>query len=51
VRQPLMEMAAMAARLVLDIGQGETPETRRVELATDLIVRDSTAPPRIRAVG
>src|SRR3954452_8944658 len=40
VRQPLAEMAATAARLVL--GQGSD---RRVELATSLVVRQSTAPP------
>jgi DNA-binding LacI/PurR family transcriptional regulator len=40
VRQPLTEMAATAARLVL--GQGSD---RRVELATSLVVRQSTAPP------
>ena len=38
VRQPLTEMAATAARLVL--GQGED---RRVELATTLVQRQSTA--------
>jgi DNA-binding LacI/PurR family transcriptional regulator len=37
IRQPLTEMAASAARLVL--GQGED---RRVELATTLVVRQST---------
>jgi LacI family transcriptional regulator, xylobiose transport system transcriptional regulator len=37
IRQPLTEMAATAARLVL--GQGED---RRVELATSLVVRQST---------
>jgi DNA-binding LacI/PurR family transcriptional regulator len=37
IRQPLTEMAATAARLVL--GQGED---RRVELATTLVVRQST---------
>ncbi|MEV6983362.1 substrate-binding domain-containing protein [Sphaerisporangium sp. NPDC051017] len=46
VRQPLEEMAALATRMALDISRGETPETRRVELATDLVIRDSTAPPR-----
>src|SRR4051794_15378278 len=40
VRQPLAEMLATAARLVL--GQGSD---RRVELATSLVVRQSTAPP------
>ena len=38
IRQPLTEMAATAARLVL--GQGED---QRVELATTLVVRQSTA--------
>lgn len=44
VRQPLQEMAALATRTVLGMGRGEMPETRRVELATELIVRESTAP-------
>lgn len=48
VRQPLQEMAALAARMVLAIGRGEVPEPRRVELATDLVIRESTAAPRIR---
>jgi DNA-binding LacI/PurR family transcriptional regulator len=39
IRQPLSEMAATATRLVL--GRGGD---RRVELATSLVVRDSTAP-------
>jgi DNA-binding LacI/PurR family transcriptional regulator len=48
VRQPLQEMAATATRLVLAVAHGEEPENRRVELATDLIVRDSTgAPPAL----
>lgn len=43
VRQPLQEMAALATRTVLGMGKGEVPETKRVELATELIVRESTA--------
>ncbi|WP_433517999.1 LacI family DNA-binding transcriptional regulator [Nonomuraea sp. CA-143628] len=43
VRQPLQEMAALATRTVLAMKRGEAPESRRVELATDLIVRESTA--------
>ncbi|HUR06776.1 MAG TPA: LacI family DNA-binding transcriptional regulator [Nonomuraea sp.] len=43
VRQPLQEMAALATRTVLAMKRGEPPESRRVELATDLIVRESTA--------
>jgi DNA-binding LacI/PurR family transcriptional regulator len=38
IRQPLMEMAATAARLVLGLG-----EEQRIELATTLVVRQSTA--------
>ena len=29
--------------MVLGMSRGETPEARRVELATELIVRESTA--------
>ncbi|MDB1090055.1 LacI family DNA-binding transcriptional regulator [Streptomyces sp. ACA25] len=46
VRQPLVEMAALATRTVLALGRGEMPGTSRVELATELVVRDSTAAPR-----
>ncbi|HEX6687025.1 MAG TPA: LacI family DNA-binding transcriptional regulator [Candidatus Limnocylindrales bacterium] len=45
VRQPLTEMGALAARTVLRLAQGEKIESPRVELATELIVRDSAAPP------
>jgi LacI family transcriptional regulator/LacI family xylobiose transport system transcriptional regulator len=48
VRQPLTDMAATATRLVLAVARGEEPENRRVELATDLIVRDSTGAPKTR---
>ena len=46
VRQPLAQMAMAAARLVLRLADGEEPSQTRVELATELIVRESTAPPR-----
>lgn len=46
VRQPLAEMGMAAARTVLRLAQGEPAEMPRVELATNLLVRDSTAPPR-----
>jgi DNA-binding LacI/PurR family transcriptional regulator len=46
VRQPLVEMAVAAAELVLAMARGEQPAQARVELATELIVRESTAPPR-----
>jgi DNA-binding LacI/PurR family transcriptional regulator len=45
VRQPLMRMGAAAADLVLDLAAGRTPEQDRIELATTLVVRRSTAPP------
>ena len=45
VRQPLVEMAAAGARLVLALARGEKPEQTRIELATNLVVRQSTAPP------
>ncbi|WP_248961367.1 LacI family DNA-binding transcriptional regulator [Sphaerisporangium perillae] len=48
VRQPLEEMAALATRMALEISRGDSLETRRVELATDLLIRDSTAAPRPR---
>jgi LacI family transcriptional regulator len=46
VRQPLTEMGGLAARTVLRLAQREKIESPRVELATELIVRDSTAPAR-----
>lgn len=45
VRQPLAEMGAIATRMVLDLAAGRTPLVRRVNLATELVVRESTAPP------
>ncbi|MFI0795793.1 LacI family DNA-binding transcriptional regulator [Micromonospora rubida] len=48
VRQPLAEMGMLAARTVLRLAQGEKLESPRLELATELVVRDSAAPPRHR---
>ena len=45
VRQPLVDMAVAASEMVLAMARGETPAQPRVELATDLIIRESTAPP------
>jgi LacI family transcriptional regulator len=51
VRQPLSEMGMLAARTVLRLVRGEAIETLRLELATQLIVRESTAaPPEQRVV-
>jgi DNA-binding LacI/PurR family transcriptional regulator len=45
VRQPLMDMATAAAEMVVAMaGGGELPQTR-IELSTELVVRESTAPP------
>jgi LacI family transcriptional regulator, xylobiose transport system transcriptional regulator len=46
IRQPLAQMAITAARLVLALARGEQPAQTRVELATELVIRESTAPPR-----
>lgn len=48
VRQPFVEMGSTAARLVLSLAAGATLPQTRIELATTLVVRDSTAPPRDR---
>ncbi|MFJ6194782.1 LacI family DNA-binding transcriptional regulator [Micromonospora sp. NPDC092111] len=48
IRQPLAEMGMLAARTVLRLARGEKIESPRVELATDLVIRDSAAPPRRR---
>ena len=48
VRTPLAEMAALATRMVLQLIAGERPDTTRVEVASELVVRDSTAPPPAR---
>ncbi|MBW9109137.1 substrate-binding domain-containing protein [Microbacterium ureisolvens] len=45
IRQPLPEMAEQATRLVLESLENPTSDVTRVELATSLVVRDSTAPP------
>ncbi|MBC7725359.1 MAG: LacI family DNA-binding transcriptional regulator [Burkholderiaceae bacterium] len=46
VAQPLFEMGAAALRSVLRLSRGEPIDSIHVELATRLVVRDSTAPPR-----
>jgi len=43
VRQPLADMGGLAARTVLRLSRGEPIETPRVELATELVIRESTA--------
>ncbi len=45
VRQPLSDMGRLAVRTVLRLARGEQPDSPRVELGTELVVRSSTAPP------
>ncbi|WP_026925271.1 LacI family DNA-binding transcriptional regulator [Glycomyces arizonensis] len=46
VRQPLKEMGAAAADMVVALAAGEPLPRQRLDLATELVVRDSTAAPR-----
>jgi LacI family xylobiose transport system transcriptional regulator len=47
VHQPLAAMADAATRLLLTLASGATPPALRVDLAVHLVVRGSTAPPRV----
>ncbi|MGI3784749.1 MAG: LacI family DNA-binding transcriptional regulator [Janthinobacterium lividum] len=42
VRVPIADMAARAVELVLDVRDGQTPAATRIDMATSLVVRDST---------
>lgn len=42
VRQPIYEMAELATNLLIQILAGETPDRLQYELATELVIRDST---------
>ena len=44
VRQPLREMGSVALRTALRLAAGEKLDSHHVELATELVVRSSTAP-------
>ncbi|WP_338019486.1 LacI family DNA-binding transcriptional regulator [Saccharothrix deserti] len=46
VRQPLREMATTAAQMVFSLARGDRPPNERIDLATELVVRESTCPPR-----
>lgn len=46
VRQPFEDMGRVAVRTLVQLADGRAPATPRMELATRLIVRESTAPPR-----
>ncbi|MBT8224211.1 MAG: LacI family DNA-binding transcriptional regulator [Dactylosporangium sp.] len=45
IDQPLRDMAGTATRMLLDLARGAELQTNRVDLVTELIVRESTAPP------
>jgi DNA-binding LacI/PurR family transcriptional regulator len=38
-------MAETAARMLLELAAGRVPPRRRVEIATEFVLRTSTAPP------
>ncbi len=46
VRQPLVQIGRVAVRLLLEKLDNPEQEARRVTLATELVIRDSCAPPR-----
>lgn len=48
VHQPISAIGRAAVSTIVRLAGGETVPTKRVELATHLVVRDSTAPPRVR---
>lgn len=45
VHQPLLEMAATATRMLVDLSRGVPPKPPRIELQTQLVVRESTTAP------
>jgi len=45
VHQPLTEMASTATQILLRLARGEPVRNSRIDLATELVVRQSTAPP------
>ncbi len=47
VRQPLAEMGRIAVSLLLRLLENQRVDALRIELATKLVVRESTAPPRV----
>jgi LacI family transcriptional regulator len=45
VHQPIADIGRTAVSTVVRIARGEAMETKRIELSTHLVVRESTAPP------
>jgi len=48
VHQPMRQMGEAAARMMVELARGATPEVTRLEVPTQLVVRASTAPPAVR---
>ena len=48
VRVPIADMAAQAVELLLEVRAGQPPAATRIDMATTLVLRDSTAPPRTK---
>ncbi|MBU4335265.1 MAG: LacI family DNA-binding transcriptional regulator [Actinobacteria bacterium] len=46
VHQPIAEIGRAAVSTLVRLARGDVLTTKRVELATHLVIRDSTAPPR-----
>jgi DNA-binding LacI/PurR family transcriptional regulator len=44
INQPLRDMAGTATRMLLDLARGVEPASTRIDLVTELVVRESTAP-------
>jgi LacI family transcriptional regulator len=51
VRQPLRQMGGVALRTALRLAAGEKIDSHHVELATELVLRASTAPPPATKLG
>ena len=48
MRQPLAEMGRMAVSLLMRLLENQRVDALRIELATKLVVRESTAPVLVR---
>jgi len=49
IRQPLEQMGRVATQMLLDSLEKPEKAINRLELPTELVIRDSTAPPKDRA--
>lgn len=47
VKQPIYEMAAKAASMLIDSAKPQKLETKPVRLESELVIRESTAPPKL----